>query len=86
MTKTLDIVGLRRSRAGARLIKGLARARRVIRGQRRPVVVLVQREGFKFPDARDAYARELAQLDTENFPMWRPDPERVRALQQAQRA
>ena len=76
MTRPLDSAKERRS---ARIFRGLARHLRAFEGGRRAAAA--GPVPFQFPHPRTLHARELERLERDQFPMWRPDPVRVRALQ-----
>lgn len=75
MTRPMDSTEPR----AARILRGLARRLRVFDGDRRAAAA--GSAPFLFPHPRTQHARELERLERDQFPMWRPDPVRVRALQ-----
>ena len=73
-----------RSQITRRIVRGLARCRRAL-AQRRPAEPVrptsPEPRQFVFPDLRVLHRQELLRLERDQFPLWRPDYEKVRALQ-----
>ncbi|WP_374472290.1 hypothetical protein [Phenylobacterium sp.] len=79
MNRPLDTA---RRAVRARIARSLARCRRALaRRPAAPVAAAPEGRPFVFPHPRTLYRQELQRLEREQFPMWRPDPARVRALQ-----
>jgi hypothetical protein len=84
VTRPLDTARKARRAVRVRLARSLARCRRVFRRSQRPAASAATAPAerpFMFPHLRTLYRQELQRLEREEFPMWRPDPARVRALQ-----
>ena len=64
-----------------RLAKSLVRARRALRGRRPAATSTDAPRPFVFPHPRTQFRQELQRLEREQFPLWRPDYNKVRALQ-----
>ncbi len=79
MIRHLDNARKARGEVRVCLVKGLARCRRAILGGRRETAA--EFRPFVFPHPRTQHRQELQRLEREHFPLWRPDPAKVRALQ-----
>ncbi|HEY8614893.1 hypothetical protein [Phenylobacterium sp.] len=81
MTRHLDKARNARRAVRTRLVKGLARCRRALRRRDPAPAAAAAPAPFAFPHLRTLYRQELQRLERNAFPMWRPDPARVHALQ-----
>ncbi|MCR5878525.1 hypothetical protein [Phenylobacterium sp. J367] len=83
MTRQPDQARKARRAVRVRIARGLARCRRALARRRlaEPAPPLPESRPFVFPDLRVLHRQELLRLERDQFPMWRPDYEKVRALQ-----